>query len=81
MATKTRSTKSPAARSTPTKVLRPTHLEPLSLVDVELRPGFIDVHDDEPSVPATLRTFERFRGDLVSIVSIIGLLTLSESSP
>lgn len=81
MATKTRPTKSPSARSTPTKVPRPTYLGPLSLVDVELRPGFIDVDDDQPSVPATLRTFERFRGDLVSIVSIIGLLTLSESSP
>src|SRR4051794_8558909 len=37
-------------------------------------------HNEEP-VPAAFRALLRYRGDLSWIVSIIGLLTLRESSP
>src|SRR3954447_707953 len=81
MATKTRSSKATKARPARPNVARPAHLEPLSIIDVELRRTDIgDEHDDEP-VPAAFRALERYRGDLASLVSIIGLLTLRESSP
>ena len=84
MATKARSTKSAAKRPAAAEAVRPTHLEPLTTIAVDEHRGHFG-HDhadhDEPPVPAAFRTLERYRGDLVSIVSIIGLLTLRESSP
>ena len=89
MATKARTTKAPAKRPAPAKASRPAHLEPLTTIAIE---GHLDHlghdhehdhdhdHGEEP-VPAAFRSLLRYRGDLSWIVSIIGLLTLRESSP
>ena len=90
MAPTSRSTKAAPKRSAPVKATRPAHLEPLATVaDLEhdhfghdhFEHGHVeDGHDDAP-MPAAFRSLAKYRGDLSSIVSIIGWLTPRESSP